>query len=215
MKINWTTASCTSAIESADYDIDRNVNVDAATDTKSMAIDVMNWMNAHGLSEMNINYNDEKHNALEGTWSKLFGNNSNIMIEKQMIIMQGVPGSGKTQIARLIASGINARVVSNNDFMVDENGEYEFDASRLEEVADRCYEAAEKFVEEGWSVVVDNTNVNFQEAGSFIELGMNNGYRIQIVRTDRSFQECVSENIHNVPDHTIMRRHKMMQGLVD
>ena len=135
--------------------------------------------------------------------------------EKQMIIMQGVAGSGKSEIAKMFEEYLGALVCSNNDHMVDEEGNYCFDPSRLKEVADKCYHHAVMAVKQEFQfIVIDNTNCMYREAEQYIKLGMENGYRIQVVRTERSSSECISENIHNVPEHTILRRHSMMESLV-
>lgn len=198
-----------SRLETVDYDISRNVEVEKRTEEKANLVDILNWMIQHEMTELVI-----KASTLEEIHAKLF-NKSALVRERQMIIMQGVPGAGKSEVARILALGIGAKIVSNNDHMVDEIGRYSFNPKRLEEVADKCYAEAVKHVSEGWSVIVDNTNVDIREAGSFIELGLENGYRIQVIRCERSAGECVEENIHGVPEETIFRRHGMMKCLVD
>ncbi len=197
-------------LETLDFDLDRNFNVEVCNEEKAMLIDILNWMTQHDMHEMVF----KRASDVLGVHNALF-HNSALVRERQMIIMQGVPGAGKTEVAKLLASSIGARIVSNNDHMVDTEGNYVFDPSRLQEVADKCFDDAENFVKEGWSVIVDNTNIDYREAGSYIELAMNNGYRVQIIRCERSSVECVTENIHNVPDHTIFRRHSMMKSLVN
>lgn len=199
-----------SRLETIDFDISRDFETEKRTEEKANLVDILNWMIQHDMLDMVFN----KASTVEGVHNCLF-NNSALVRDRQLIVMQGVPGAGKSEVAKILALGIGAKIVSNNDYMVDNDGRYRFDPKRLEEVANKCYAEAKKNIEEGWSVIVDNTNVDYREAGSFIELGLENGYRIQIVRCDRSAAECVEENIHGVPSDTIFRRHGMMKCLVN
>lgn len=199
-----------SRLETIDFDISRDYETEKRVDEKANLVDILNWMIQHDMHDIVF----KKASSVEEVHECMFGNSA-LVRERQMIIMQGVPGAGKSEIARILALGIGAKIVSNNDYMVDNEGRYRFDPKRLEEVADKCYAEAKKNIEEGWSVIVDNTNVDYREAGSFIELGLENGYRVQVVRCDRSAAECVEENIHNVPADTIFRRHGMMKCIVD
>ena len=64
--------------------------------------------------------------------------------KKIIYIIRGLPGSGKTTLAHNLVS--RHCCVAADDFMVDENGDYAFDASKLGECHRRCTEAVESMM---------------------------------------------------------------------
>lgn len=81
-------------------------------------------------------------------------------------IIRGLPGSGKTTLARKLAENM----VSADDFMVDSKGNYHFAADKLPEVHRDCFETWQIWLRQGRpSVAVHNTFSCKWEFGRYIE----------------------------------------------
>jgi predicted kinase len=86
-----------------------------------------------------------------------------------VVIMRGLPGSGKTTRARELAPEYDAVIVSADDFFVTD-GVYNFDPSELPEAHAQCQARALKALRAGRSVVVDNTNTQRWEMEPYLTL---------------------------------------------
>jgi len=137
---------------------------------------------------------------------------SDTKVVKKLILMRGVPGSGKSTKAKAIyqkytSEGINGIILStDNQFMVD--GVYKFDIAKLGWAHSRNRLLAEKAVNDGISVVIiDNTNLSDEERRPYIYLAEANGYEWEIVDSDTEWrmnaEECFKRNTHGVPLNNI------------
>lgn len=127
-----------------------------------------------------------------------------------VIIMQGISGSGKSTIAKMIASQCsNSQIVSADHFFFDQN-EYKFDPNKLGAAHAACLSSFKKFVKDGWDVIiVDNTNILQTEAQIYIDIAQANGYDIQVVSVSSTFK-----NVHDVPEKVIEKQKSRLQRLV-
>lgn len=71
----------------------------------------------------------------------------------KLILIRGLPGSGKTTLARLI----DAVAVAADDYMSDDDGNYKFDPARLSKCHEWCQNTAKNLLLAGANVVVHNT----------------------------------------------------------
>uniref|UniRef100_A0A914WY62 Uncharacterized protein n=1 Tax=Plectus sambesii TaxID=2011161 RepID=A0A914WY62_9BILA len=80
---------------------------------------------------------------------------------KVLILMRGLPGSGKSYLARnLEKRGLNGRVFSTDDFFCSPNGSYVFDQNKLSDYhAQNVGRVRDAIGEDRTPVIVDNTNV--------------------------------------------------------
>lgn len=212
-------------MESIDYDLESDSlsrqAVETAMASKAKAIDVMNYMTRHNMQgvvfspDPKLGVGVGLSERIEYAYFSIFGEASNIMEEKQMILMQGVPGSGKSSIANMLANHINAMVVSNNDFMTDSAGNYVFNPHRLNECIEACQNAAEAHAEAGWNLIVDNVNAEGFCVDYYMDLAARYNYRVMVIRTSRSSDECFNENIHGVPTNSIISMHSRLSDLLN
>lgn len=129
-----------------------------------------------------------------------------MLSNRTLTIMRGLPGSGKSHLARALANipGVpTAPVFSTDDFfMVD--GKYRFDGKLLGKHHAANLARAVAAMEEGIShVIIDNTNTQAWEAREYVRHGERCGYRIQFIepRTEwaKDPEECARRNSHGVP----------------
>lgn len=137
-----------------------------------------------------------------------------------MVIMRGLPGSGKSHLAHCIqkahqADGNTAEIYGSDQyFMVD--GEYRFDRTKLHEVHQRNQQAARK--DTGSNVIIiDNTNTTLKELFPYLEIAQAHKRDVLIAEPKTAWawdvDTCVMKNTHGVPRETIQRMKDRFQVL--
>ena len=115
---------------------------------------------------------------------------------KQLILLRGLPGSGKSTFANLLG-GIH--VEADQYFMRD--GEYRFDASKLKQAHNWCKLRVEHSMEDGVDkITVSNTFTQEWEMDAYFELAEKYGYQISCLIVENRHD---SKNIHGCPDDKI------------
>lgn len=120
---------------------------------------------------------------------------------KILILMRGVPGSGKSFLAeRLKAQGV---VLSTDDFFVKRNGIYQYNFNQLTEAHDWNKKRAQKTLKQGITpVIIDNTNTQSWEMKPYVAMAVRAGYRVEVIEPDTKWKfnarELARKNVHNV-----------------
>jgi predicted kinase len=128
--------------------------------------------------------------------------------DKQLIILRGLPGCGKSSLAKQLTSHHGVSYSTNDFFM--ENNVYRFDVSKLKDAHmwnQQRTLVAMKNAEP--LVVVDNCNIKKWEAKPYVEMGIKYGYTITFTTVDTPWKfnptELANKNIHNVTEKMIER----------
>jgi len=116
----------------------------------------------------------------------------------KLIIMQGIPGSGKSRVARKLAKRLGASIVSADDLpgLYAADG---FHPELLGEAHKRCFRLAVEHARAGHSVIVDNTNLTALEMAPYVALGAAFGYTVEIVRVLCPQPVAYARQTHGVP----------------
>ncbi|MDO8601036.1 MAG: ATP-binding protein [bacterium] len=124
--------------------------------------------------------------------------------KKVVFIMRGVPGSGKSSIAREIAHPEGV-IHSTDQYFYDAKGEYRFDPSKLSEYHDKNYDAFCKSLElEKPVVVIDNTNVQRSHFERYVIAAKARGYLVREIEAPKPDPAMAAKrNIHSVSEETI------------
>lgn len=78
--------------------------------------------------------------------------------QQNLILLRGLPGSGKTSFATLISENGKYPVFSVDDYFTDENGNYEFIFNENHKAYAQCLKQTEDAVSKGTTkVIVHNT----------------------------------------------------------
>ena len=116
-----------------------------------------------------------------------------------LTILRGPPGSGKTTEARRMVADGEADVYYEADqWMVDQDGRYAFNARRLVGAHMCCQVAVFRAILDGLRVVVSNTSIEIREFAPYLALADAVGYPVR-VRVMRSRYQ----NEHGVPQHKV------------
>jgi len=127
---------------------------------------------------------------------------------KTVIILQGVPGSGKSFFANEFVSRARGKsvVCSADDYFYKlGGGKYAFDVSKLGEAHGACFRKFIAAVQEGVEVViVDNTNTTTTEIAPYVLGGEAHGYTVEVIRVVCDPVVAAARNTHGVPEKAIL-----------
>ena len=113
-----------------------------------------------------------------------------------MEILVGISGSGKSTYAKRCK---NSLVCSADDFFIDKNGVYQFDANKLAQAHGACLRKVirESVEPEGdRNIVIDNTNLSIAEIAPYAAIANAYGYDLTIVVFTCDFTLAASRNVH-------------------
>ena len=123
-------------------------------------------------------------------------------MDRVLILVRGIPGSGKTTFAEWLVwriGGAQPAQICADRFMVNDDGDYEFNPGLLEVAHKACFAMTEQYLKEDRSpVVVHNTFTRDWEMDRYRELA--ECYKAQLFVIEMSQQ---FENVHNVPEEVV------------
>jgi len=129
---------------------------------------------------------------------------------KDLIILRGIPGCGKTTVADMLSEGVfNYPVCCADDFFTDENGVYNWYPGGIKKAHEmsqnKCKEAMESGVER---VIVANTNTTEKEMKPYYDMAKQYGYRVFSMIVENRLN---TTNVHGVPEETIEKMRKRFE----
>lgn len=121
----------------------------------------------------------------------------------KLILIRGLPGSGKSTFAESLKKNDSTVIVEADQYFIDSDGVYKFDASKLGAAHLSCYNRAEHFMKSGFeTVIVSNTFTKESEINPYIKLGRKYEYvTFSIVVENRHN----GKSVHDVPDVTMSK----------
>lgn len=140
--------------------------------------------------------------------------------KKEMVIVRGLPGSGKSSIVRVAIDDINfcnqhadvkhSYSVHSTDNYFSVSGNYVFKPNRLHIFHKFNQSDAEHSCENGVNYVfIDNTNTTWKEIETYVAIAKKYGYDVSVIEPKnfwaKDVEECSKKNTHGVPKDAIQR----------
>jgi predicted kinase len=128
-------------------------------------------------------------------------------MEKLLIILRGIPGSGKSTFARMMWS--DYVICEADKYWYDEDGNYNFDPSKLKQAHEWCQSQVRKFMQDNTlndqfyrEIVVSNTSTTEKELQPYLDLANEFGYKVVSLIVENRHG---NSNVHNVPQETLQK----------
>lgn len=120
----------------------------------------------------------------------------------KIILIRGVPGSGKSTYAKKLMKTMDNVVHFEADMYFDRDGEYKWKPEDVPKSHAWCFEQAQKAVEDGKNVIISNTFTRLWELAKYISLAeeYKKTHELVVYKMDNEFK-----NIHNVPEETLKK----------
>jgi len=120
---------------------------------------------------------------------------------KELILIRGLPGSGKSTFAQLISEGGKYQVFSIDQYFTNKEGNYQFDYKQNHLAYKNCEELAEKSMQkEASKVIIDNTFTLEWEMDPYLKLAQTYNYRVHVITVENYHN---GKNIHGISSEQI------------
>lgn len=120
---------------------------------------------------------------------------------KTLILLRGLPGSGKTTLAKLLVGDKDYCHKEADTYFVDREGNYNFNPSKIKDAHAWCKSEIEFAMKNEHSpVVVSNTFTQEWEMEAYYELAKTYGYQVSSIIVENRHG---GKNIHNCPEDKV------------
>jgi tRNA uridine 5-carbamoylmethylation protein Kti12 len=124
----------------------------------------------------------------------------------RLILVRGIPGSGKSTIARQLDDAMEDSLHIEADMYFMKDGVYQFDATKLHAAHTWCQNMTDTALARGNSVIVSNTFTTVKELRPYFDIAKKFGIVPTVIVAQNQFQ-----NEHNVPEETLKRMRDRFQ----
>jgi 2',3'-cyclic-nucleotide 3'-phosphodiesterase len=133
---------------------------------------------------------------------------------RNVVIMRGLPGSGKSTVAKKLAATVEGAVIVSADDGLMVGGQYQFDVTKLGAAHGACQEAFKNALAFNKPlVIVDNTNTTPQEIQRYMDMAQNFGYEAVVMVVPCDVDTSAARNTHGVPREAIERMASRMASI--
>ncbi len=126
------------------------------------------------------------------------------MLSKSLILLRGLPGSGKTTLAGVLSEGNTYPVFSVDDYFTNtETGEYRFDFKSNHIAYRQCEEHTQQAMQQGISkIIVHNTFTINWELEPYFKLASEHHYTLFVVTVENYHNH---KNTHAISDEQVQK----------
>lgn len=127
-------------------------------------------------------------------------------MNQQLILICGLPGSGKTTLAGSLLTGYNKADNNRqwrwyeNDMYFEQTGPYKYDPDKMDEAWTWCQDSTRRSLDAGYSVIVSNTFTTYMELSPYYIMTQDRPITPQVIVCYGDFG-----SIHNVPNQVVSR----------
>lgn len=135
----------------------------------------------------------------------------------KLILMRGLPGSGKSTRAKALAVEYNAVICSADEYFVKMKKDFNFLTLKKAHEWCQCY--ARIALMEERNVIIDNTDLTMGDITPYLELAKEYDATICVARSNTAWandtKKCAESTIHGVPVSTIDKMKMKMDAHTD
>ena len=128
--------------------------------------------------------------------------------EKLLIVVRGLPSSGKTTLAKLLFLA-GSQTISSDDYMTTPEGGYAFSKQNFIEAHKLCQQDCASLMEKGEKLITIHNNMGEAwEAEVYFSLAEQHGYKVMVVNlydAGLNDTELSARNVHEMPQHLVQK----------
>lgn len=147
-------------------------------------------------------------------------------MKQHMILMRGIPGSGKSYRAEVLAEvlrlhGLNAQIFSTDDYWYERSKDgktYDFDVTYIKEAHAWNQDRVRNFLLAGGSPIVANTNLDSFAVSPYFDMALDVDLMPQIIDVETDIDTCLQRNAarpsdRKVPESAIRKMKDKMDSI--
>ncbi|XP_053165056.1 uncharacterized protein LOC128350654 isoform X3 [Hemicordylus capensis] len=167
----------------------------------------------NGFYEAKACWKDIKTHQTEGLSSVSYQFLEGKLFESQklLLILRGLPGSGKTSLSRiLLGQSHDGIVFSTDDYFRQQDGCWSYNIGQLGAAHDWNQKRAKQAMDQGKSpIIIDNTNTQAWEMKPYVEAALEKGYKVEFLEPNTWWKfdpgELEKRNEHGVSREKIFQ----------
>ena len=137
---------------------------------------------------------------------------------KLMVIMKGLPGSGKSSVTRVLQKIYPDAIICSVDHYFAREGEYKFQFDQLEQAHKACQKKARRAAKRNCHVIIiDNTNVRHWESKVYLRMARDYNYLVLYIEPQTPWrfdvETLAKHNIHGVKKNILQQKLTSYQEL--
>lgn len=124
--------------------------------------------------------------------------------EKIVIIIRGLPGCGKSVLAKRMKDleaehGASApRILSLDDYFLDEMNQYDYEEELEQSYRSSMFKAFQRTLHDGWFrfIIIDSTNDKLEYFSQYWSLAKTKGFQVYIAEIRSDSDDCARHSVH-------------------
>jgi predicted ATPase len=126
---------------------------------------------------------------------------------KKVFIVRGIPGSGKTTLAKSIAKKYNTIEFEADHYLLNKDGKYEYDKSKLAHAHSKCILEGFKHLQKNHTVVFANTFIHKAEIETYAKYMKEHRINAEVYIAQPNF---AGKTLHSVSHEVIEQMEREM-----
>lgn len=126
-----------------------------------------------------------------------------------LYIIRGVSGAGKSTFAKELASALGISSYEADQFAYDEQGNYNFQPSKLGYYHACCQQAVLTELVNGLDVILANTSTTEKELAPYLAMVKELDCKVVSLVVENRHG---NSNVHDVPEQTLERQEQRLRG---